>query len=244
MTGVYIKKALVLADLHIPFCNNDLLEKTLEFGKKFKPDEIILLGDILDCYAISKFDTSPNRADDFDYERTLARETLSMIRRKFEYAKIIFICGNHEARIPKILCRGKNRAFYNMPEFKIENILSLDKYKIIYEPKMYKLNDNFIAFHGVCCGINPAVGELTSRLCNGISGHAHKKNIAHRSGQLNKISWYSVPCLADIEQLEYAADFNHKWDMGFATICYTDNSHKVDIYITDKKGKLELHETK
>jgi len=53
------KKILILSDIHLPFHDVKALEAALSYGDKYKPECILLNGDILDCYALSRFVRDP-----------------------------------------------------------------------------------------------------------------------------------------------------------------------------------------
>ena len=219
-------KAIVGADLHIPFQCNNTLKAFISHCKD--KDLIVLNGDTMDFYGISKFDSSPNRADDLEYELTCGRGVLEQIRNINSKAEIIFIMGNHEERLSKFLSRGKNKALFNLSCLKIENLLNFEKYRIQLVNNIYHLNKNFIITHGVSCGNEPAKMEAQRYMISGLSGHAHKSSVFIRRYLNKTIKWYSAPCMCDIEQMDYAAKFRHAWTKGFCLIDYDKNNFKVE----------------
>lgn len=231
-----IKTTLVCCDLHIPHHNFKLLKTFIEFGKDIKPDNILILGDFLDCYSISKFDTKPCTADDFNEELLIGKEILSMFKKVSK--EIIFIPGNHEERVSKTVMRGKLRALYNLDALHIKNLLEFNKLGIKYIERIFRFNKNFIAIHGTKCGAEPAKGEALSYMCSGISGHSHKCSVFKRSFLDKKISWWSLPCMCDIPKQDYAVSFSHSWDLGFALVKYNDKHQDVNIITSDENGKL------
>lgn len=232
-------RALVIADLHLPYASDKLVRNAIYFAKQNKCFEILCLGDIMDCYSISKFDTSPARADDFVYELEATKEVLNTLN-KLKPNRFIFVQGNHEMRLPKLFMRGKNRGLYNLDQLKIYNLLDFDKFNIKYVEHMYRINNNLIAIHGSKCGLDPAKAEAMSHMCSGISGHTHKESVFHRQFLDKKISWYSLPCMCDIDSQGYAKDFSHAWNNGFGILTYDKNRFKMEIINSNKKGDLCL----
>lgn len=88
------QKFLIFSDLHIPDHNEKLI---LEVVKKHKyVDYIILAGDILDCAAVSSFDSEGLSI--LDKELIEAHWLLRKVR-GITKAKIILVKGNHEQRV-------------------------------------------------------------------------------------------------------------------------------------------------
>jgi hypothetical protein len=222
-------EAIIAADFHVPFhCEKSL--KEFIFACKEK-DLIILDGDFQDFYGISKFDAAPTRADDLEYELTCGRAILSKIREVAgDKARIVYLLGNHEARLEKFLSRGKNKALFHLSCLSLKNLLSMDKYGIELFKDKYHINDFTIATHGTKMGLYPAKGEGLSYCCNGFSGHAHKRDQFYRSILNGKIEWYSLPCMCNPELLDYASAFRHTWNKGFVTFSYTEEDIGDVVY--------------
>jgi len=225
--------ALVFSDTHIPFLDSKAFLEVLNALKNNKYDKVIIPGDLMDFYGISRFDNSPNRADDLEYELTCGKEVLDKIR-NYHAGEVIFLEGNHCERLQRFLSRGKNRALYNLSCLKIDELLNFKKYNVINQGLYYHLNDNFIITHGTKCGIEPAKGEALAHGISGMSGHSHKTQTYKKNYYNKTIEWYSLGCLADIKALEYASRYNYQWDQSFAEIDYTNNNQKIIIHSIEK----------
>jgi hypothetical protein len=221
--------AIVAADFHVPFVSIKYLQKLLLEIDRLKPDKLVLAGDYMDFYGISKFDSAPTRADDLQYELTCGKEIFEKIRKVFD-GEIVFIPGNHETRLQTFLSRGKNKSLFNLACLKIEELLNFSKYKITLSDLFYHLNDNFIITHGTKCGQSPAQAEALSMGISGMSGHCHKSNKFFRNYFGRSIEWHSTGCMCDIDKIDYAATFNHTWNNGFASVEYTKTNFKVVDY--------------
>lgn len=221
-------KAIIAADFHVPTYDEKSLKEYLTYIKLNKHDKIIIAGDFLDLYAISKFDSAPSRADDLQWELTIAKEILQKIR-DISDKEIIYIVGNHEERMEKFLSRGKNKALYNLGCLKIENLLDFQKYKITKINDIYNLNKNWIVTHGSKCGVSAAQGEALSYMKSGISGHTHRELTFKRKFLDELVEWHTLPCMADISQAHYAAKFRHAWNNGFAKVEYDNYNANVKI---------------
>jgi len=134
------KTALVLADLHIPYLHKINYEAVHQYIKNKHYDYIVLLGDVVDFYAISFFRKDPERAQhkNLKLEIEQCKAFLSELRDEFPNAKIIWMEGNHEERL-------RNHIWSKVPELDcvldklFVNLFELDKLKIDYIDKPFKL---------------------------------------------------------------------------------------------------------
>ena len=92
------KKVLVLSDIHFPYHDKHSLMLALRFGRQMDVDAIILNGDILDFYQLSKFTKNPKNKS-VRAELDIFRFFLDQLKQRFPEATIYFKCGNHELRL-------------------------------------------------------------------------------------------------------------------------------------------------
>lgn len=57
------KRVLVMSDIHIPYHNITALTVALNYAKNEKPDAILLNGDALDFFGLSRFCKEPKKRD-------------------------------------------------------------------------------------------------------------------------------------------------------------------------------------
>jgi len=239
MSRYFKNTALLLFDEHAPFQHKKLWHYKIRLVESMQFDKIIIGGDFLDCFSLSRFDKSPNRAEDFHFELTEAMAMLRDLRKAAPKAEIIYIEGNHCERLQKLLDTNM-RAFRSLPNFDIKNLLSLDKYKVRYVKDFYKVNKNFIVTHGFYCSKQSAKAELEKWGISGASGHVHRYN-SFKKNYNDKIIkrpmfWYSFGTGADISQLEYAKNFYHNWDNSFGILEYSEVLFHMTV-IDPIKGK-------
>lgn len=102
--------SLVLSDLHVPWHEPDALRPALDYGLEHNADCIILMGDISDCYALSKF--THERSKEYLADSLRATWTiLCLIRDAFPKARIIYKLGNHEERWLDFFCHHGRELF-------------------------------------------------------------------------------------------------------------------------------------
>lgn len=90
-------RILAISDIHIPF-NLDI---SIFSDYRNKVDTLVINGDLLDCYSLSKF-TKLYRQPLID-ELTKAREYTINLVNYIKPKKIIVVSGNHEIRLGKVI---------------------------------------------------------------------------------------------------------------------------------------------
>jgi len=171
------KRILVISDPHIPYHYKQGLDLAINTGVKEGADTVVLNGDFLDMYQISRFDRSPDK-------RPVAKEietgirVLEYIRKKYPDQEIIFVEGNHEERLSKYI--NKNSELFGIPEIQLPNLLKLKEFgiKFINEKRFLKAG-KLIICHGhelglSSGGVNPARTTLLKTFTNCLFGHFHK----------------------------------------------------------------------
>ncbi len=91
------QRIIVIPDCHIPFEDKKAVNVALQIAKWYKPDQIIILGDFLDCGPVSHWNKqnlrarqTMNMADDF----AVANKYLDQIQKICK--NVVYIRGNHE----------------------------------------------------------------------------------------------------------------------------------------------------
>lgn len=88
-----VSKVLVIGDLHEPFCLDGYLEFCREKKKKYRPDRIVFIGDIIDNHYASFHSTDPNGMGGND-ELELAIKRVARWYKAFPKATVCI--GNHD----------------------------------------------------------------------------------------------------------------------------------------------------
>ncbi len=234
-------RTLLLADLHIPFHDPEALELALEYGAKKKPTIILLNGDIVDHYALSRWEKNPELRS-FPEEVAAATYFLNGLRKRFPKTRIILKQGNHEERY-EIYMRMKAPDLLGVAKFNWENIYDLDKYdvELVNQKRPIRLGElNVIHGHEYMFNINnpvnPARGMFMKAKAHVIGSHFHQTS-QHTENSLEQdvISAWSTGCLCDLHP-EYRP--LNCWNSGFAYIETESNGafHVQNLRIV--KGKI------
>jgi predicted phosphodiesterase len=217
------RNVLIISDLHIPFHNKRAIELMLDFVATSLPkvDTIIINGDLLDHYSISRWLKNPQLRD-FPNEVKLGRLFLKMLRELFPDAEIYYKEGNHEERYVHFM-RMEAADLLGIEDFSFENVYRLKELNITYitGKKPIKLNELFI-IHGheyrfaISNPVNPARGLFLRAGANALTSHFHQSS-SHSQGNIDdkSIGCWSIGHLADPHP-EYMP--LNKWNFGFAFV--------------------------
>ena len=218
------RKVLILSDIHFPFHDEKALLIALEHGIVQGCDTVVLNGDTIENYGVSRWEPDPRKRD-LQHELQTCREGLAMIREAFPEAEMFFKFGNHDDRLEAYLKKNAP-LLLSVPECSLESLLKLDELKIkVVRSKQVIKSGHLLILHGhelpkglaspVC-----AAKRLYDRLrTTSICGHFHQHSnytdaIGIMSDGDKKVtSCWTTGCLCDLSP-EYAISNN--WTHGFA----------------------------
>jgi len=218
------RKVLILSDIHFPFHDEAALMVALEHGHKEGCDTVILNGDTIENYGISRWEPDPRKRD-LQHELQTCREGIAMIRSAFPKAEMYFKFGNHDDRLEQYLTKNAP-LLLDVPECSLESLLKLDELKIkVVRSKQVIKSGKLLILHGheLPKGLaNPvcAAKRLYDRLrTTSICGHFHQhSNYTDAIGIISAgdkkvTSCWTTGCLCDLSP-DYAISNN--WTHGFA----------------------------
>lgn len=211
-----------LSDTHCPFQDNKTLKACYNFLEDANPNKIILGGDMIDCWNISRFDKNPTRLGTFQKEVDSTYSILSKIRDKSPSSEIIYLEANHENRVIKELV--KRPQFYGLRALEIPALLSFDELGIEYKP--YHIHKEFLFKHGDYTNKYHANKELEIEGMSVMMGHNHRNQVISKTNRLGTITGYSVGHLSDNTKIDYAQNKTMNWQQGFAVIDFKKGSSK------------------
>lgn len=210
----------LLSDIHIPYHDIKALTESINELKQLGIEALILNGDTLDFYQLSRFIKDPRKRR-FHEELESARQLLESLKNVFP-GPLYWKMGNHEERYENWL-KIKAPELLDIQEFRLENLLRFGEYGItlVEDQRIIKAGKLNIA-HGhefgrsVFSPVNPSRGYYNKSKTNTIAGHLHQTS-EHTEKDLNNkmVSVWSVGCLCDLHP-EYARV--NKWNHGFAAI--------------------------
>lgn len=218
-------KVLVLPDIHFPEHDEKALGIVLQVMKMDEFDTIIILGDMLDMYSLSRFTKKPELLEGgIIRELTLGREFLEKIRQLQPRADIIFILGNHERRLEKYIC-DHAPALSGLIEY--SSALGLKELDIKLVDGMHKMGHvNF--FHGVkVCSESAASARAHFATYNMsmVIGHTHRLGSYFKTNLSTTYSVHEAGCLCSLEPHYLDGKPFANWQQGFVVV-YIDKKTK------------------
>lgn len=210
---------LLLSDIHIPYQDNAALKAAIEYGKSEKVNTIILNGDILDFYTISKYAKAPNKPS-MTLEIDMCRAFLKSLREDFPNARIYYKEGNHELRWYSYLIL-KSPELFGMAIMELDDVIGMTGFGVtpIKDNRMMLVGDLTI-LHGHEVKVSsvdyPAAALFRKTMQKSICGHLHKTD-SFKKKQIggNYIHTYVTGCLSTLK-VEFA--IYNQWNHGFAHI--------------------------
>ena len=218
---------LVASDIHFPYEDAAAYAIFLAVAKALQPDILVLLGDIMDCYAVSAHDKDPNRATpaSFRDELLYTRTRLGELRDLLPNARIIYKEGNHETRLKRYIVKNA-AAISNLKAITLTELLDLGSLNIEWIDnearlrigKLWHIHGNEVAG----AGMSPARLKYTRMQCSVIFGHHHQRDkYRPRAYDGTQHGAYANPCLCDLEP-DYV-HHAHAWSHGFTLIDHDDD---------------------
>lgn len=203
-----------------------------------QPDEIVLLGDMLDLAEWStKFPRPMDLRDTSQASLYALHHWIAELRAACPSARIIYLEGNHEDRIGRLLIEkaahvagltaiGDDRAALSLPR-----LLALDEIGVEYvEPygEFYSLSDRVEFTHGsvVRSGGGATVRAVVGSAHTSVAfGHVHRVSIASRTiygpGGERVITAATPGCLCDTSRTP-ANGKRLDWQQGWGVVHYGD----------------------
>lgn len=215
----------ILSDVHIPYHSETALAAAVGYLKQQGISGLVLNGDLLDFYAISRYMKNPKQRN-FGAELAAGRQFVAWIRQEFPTIPIVFKLGNHEERWRHWLWQHAIE-ISEEPEMGIERWLHLDRHGMeVVEDKRPIMVGRLPVLHGhekgngISAPVNQARGAFLRLHHTVLEGHGHRTS-AHCEPDMfgREVFCWSTGCLADLRP-EYArfAKYNH----GFALVTVQD----------------------
>jgi len=230
------KNWLIMSDLHFPYHNIRAITETLNYGIAKKIDAILINGDGMDCFLLSKFNPDPRKRP-LSEELKSFEEFLKIIR---NIAPVFFKLGNHEERLEHYLIRNAP-VVLGIEEFELENLLHcrannievIKDQRIIYIGHLPVLHGHEVRLMGVA--VNPARSLFLKTKKTALCGHLHRTSQHNESALDGKlISTWSTGHLGE-EHPKYARINN--WNHGCCRVEVDElgNFEVINLRINNNK---------
>ena len=211
-------KILCWPDSHYPFVNKEAEEKMIQFAIENQPDYIIQVGDLLDCYAASKFPRSQNIFTPKEEERLgieMATNAWKKLREGCPKAKCFQLMGNHDVRILKRTLESLPIAEHWIEAY-FKQLFSFEGVETIFDTRQELEVDGILFTHGFLS----SGSHKDYYLKNVIHGHDHKLYVMHRRIHGQNIFEMSCGFIGDVESkpLSYTSSKLANFQLGFGWV--------------------------
>lgn len=219
----------VLSDIHVPYNDRLAVEVAVAHFRKVGVDTLLLNGDTLDFYSISKYETDPEQRD-IALEVRKTAELLLWLRTQLPKARLIFKEGNHDERYSLYVWRNAP-VLWSLKQCRLPAVLGwelaeatgnestkLEKYgwEYVTDKRMIIAGDLPI-LHGhemkaSSGGVSPARSAYLKASHTILIGHLHKTS-QHTQSDIfgSECATWSTGCLSllDPDYMPYGNKWNH-----------------------------------
>ncbi len=211
-------KVLILSDIHMPYHDIDALRCAIEHGRKEKVDNVVLMGDTMDCHLVSTHRKSKD-APDIVEEIYTTHMFLRHLRDQFKKANIFMMEGNHELRMQRYISDNADQ-LSGITALRLDRLLGLDDLNIQWlETGQLITAGNMTLLHGHefnVSGINPARKLFMKTKLSAMCGHLHRPDKHFtRNARGEGIECYVVGTLGELHP-DYAP--KNDWQHGYAIL--------------------------
>ena len=213
----------VLGDLHFPYHSVSAIKAALKEMDRDQPDIILLNGDILDFYKLSRFMKDP-RARSAKEEIETVSDFLDTLQCRYPKTKFIWKDGNHDERLDHYIMVAAPE-IYDMAKgsLSIRTLLKLDERGFDYVTDKRPIYAGHLTIlHGheyptpVLGPVNAARGLfLRTKACALVHHHHQVSEHGEPTVRDKMISTWSAGCLCGLHPAY--ARFN-KWMNGYARV--------------------------
>lgn len=252
---------IICPDLQLPFVDEKALAVFYQILAELKPDNIVQLGDALDLTAYSRFIDSEIYANSTQGALDEAVAFFRNLRKLAPSAKITYLEGNHENRLPKDIL-GNHKANYRLrpggepdadPLLSVPTMLNLKKLDVEYLPgypnNRYWINDKLQIIHGKTTGRNESKRVNFQEKISTIFGHTHRLGhdkqtingrhsgeyrVSQNAGTLSRIDTH-VPSVNAGYDLDGNPIGGHheNWQQGFVIVTHNENQFFIEEVAID-----------
>lgn len=196
-------KWLVMGDHHIPYHCPASIRAAVEDGKRFGATGVLLNGDVLDFYGLSRHYREPNKGR-VKEEIEKGREFLAWLRSQFPHADLTFKLGNHDERMRRFLAERAPELF-DLDDLQLDRLLRCDDTgtevvgdkRVIMLGKLAVLHGHEYRGGG---GVQPSRWLYLRTGDSALTNHFHRvDHYTFRTVSDREVGMWSVGCLCSLK---------------------------------------------
>jgi len=231
--------AVLYGDEHVPFADAAAMRVVQGVVRDVRPDVLVHMGDLVDCWQVSRFDKDPARLDTLQSNIDDARRSLHEMAQIAPKARRVLLEGNHENRLSRCIASldggqrelARLRAFQEAVQW--PNLLQLggigwewvperEQSRTPVLPKIITKHGSVVRKWSGWSG----KGEWEKYGRSGASGHTHRLGwFVHRDHNGNA-NWIETGCTCQIEA-PYGVDFD--WQHGCVVVTWNTDQRLQNV---------------
>lgn len=239
--------AVIYGDSHVPFQDPQAERVVLGIIKDAQPDFVCHVGDLGDCYKISRYSTDPTRQQSMQDDIDAMRIHIHQVSQAAPKAQKLLLGGNHEDRLRKLIWNLEGAA-RELPRLRVFQramtwpvLLGLDEIgwdfvEYLKQPVVGRI-PRLLLKHGTVVrkwSAFSAKGEWEKHARPGVSGHTHRLGAFFHRDLNGSHVWYESGCTCSLDP-EYACQPD--WQHGCLVVTYNEEwFHGSLVYIQDGRA--------
>lgn len=231
-----LDRILVLSDIHLPYHDTQALEAAIRWAKRQTWDCLLINGDFLDSYQLSRYCRDP-RLRRFKDELETGAEVINILRREIKPELVVYKLGNHEDRYETYMMNQAPELF-DIPRFSWDVVFKLDdgldlvgQKRIIHAGKLPIIHGHEYT-RAVFSPVNPAKGVFNRAHSSVMIAHHHQTS-EHSDPDIKGrvMTAFSTGCLSELHPAYMPLN---RWNHGFAAVeLQGDTFHVQNLKIVD-----------
>jgi predicted phosphodiesterase len=170
-----LKRIVVISDLQVPYHDPKAVKNVAKFIAKYKPDQVLCVGDELDMPQLGKF----NIGRGAEYFEDLGKDRDTCADILYDLKIDVLVRSNHQQRLYNSIA-SRLPSLLKLPELEYEKFLRLDELGIYFSKEPYAITKNTIMVHGDEQAYKPQGGLTALEAArrhgkNVVCGHTHRQ---------------------------------------------------------------------
>lgn len=192
-----------LCDVHAPMQHHTALQLTYRLLEQKQPDVIVVGSDTADFSVISTFDPDPDDyemvEDALDEFGSHWRPHIDAVKQAAPNATLVFIMGNHEARIYKHVHKNAPKLRRTIERAWVDTVSYGGRVLWLGNVPEVEIG-SLLVKHGdrVNEHVAKSLLEVESYQMNVMAGHVHRANTYTRAGRRYTVTGVTSGCLCDL----------------------------------------------
>lgn len=235
------KHAVLYGDSHYPFQDEKAIAVVEAVVRDVRPELLVDMGDLLDCYTISRYSKDPSRKHDLQDELDLGMDHLRRMALVAGRARRVLLDSNHFDRLSRVISGMSNEA-REVARLRVfqgamtwPNLLELKETNWEWLPQNMqaktRLIPKMILKHGTLVRQGSAMsarGEYLRYGRSGASGHTHRLGQFFHRDLDGPHGWFETGCTCDVEP-DYLVDGYADWHQGVTVVAYTEDGDRFHV---------------